>query len=174
MSWTTPVVPVSGTLITAAWGTTSVVDNLLELRSLPSQRCDAYHNTTLASASSGDTAITFNSETVDTNTMHDTSASNDRVYIKTGYPGAYLVRALVNHVINGGWNLSIAKNGTKLVTQKYDSTDCGSMTHMVYGLIAGDYLSVIVNVTGGNAGTTGSATAVEGNRIQVTGPFPPS
>lgn len=89
MAWTTPRSWQVGDVVTAAWMNTYVSDDLNALAAGP--YCDLYATAPGSTSSSVNvfTAIPFDTEVADTDTMHDTSTNTSRITATTG--GLYLV-----------------------------------------------------------------------------------
>lgn len=79
------------------------------------QNARVYHNTTQAVNTSTHTALTFNSERYDTDTVHDTSTNPTRLTCKT--PGKYDIKGAVSFPDNAtGVRMAyIRLNGTKIL-----------------------------------------------------------
>lgn len=154
-------------------------DQLNELRGTPFNHCDAFHNTTQAiSTAAAPVVLSLNSESVDTNSMHDNSTNNSRVTIPTSGDGTYKAIGSSLFTIGGIGNVSLRKNGSTIVKSlQYCSSANGDIhvliEHVVRGLVAGDYLELIAEpTTGGASGTAGHATAALSTRLVVIGPWP--
>ena len=87
MAYTTPRTWVTGELVTAAFMNANVRDNVSFLANPPT--CLVYHNATQSIANNTFTPAAFNSETNDTDTMHDTVTNNTRITFKTA--GIYII-----------------------------------------------------------------------------------
>lgn len=86
MPYSDPGAVTTGTTITSTWG--NAVRNAEQYLANP-PACRAFHNTTQTVASGTETTIAFNSESYDTDTMHDNVTNNSRITIKTA--GLYQV-----------------------------------------------------------------------------------
>ena len=152
MSWTTPVAPVAATLITASWGTTSVVNNLLALRATPDKLCGAYKQAQ-QTVSSTTAALTLTSEDYDTATMHDNSTNPARITIPSGGDGRYIVHgwSYIHTTITASqWWLHLQKNA---VTIRSDTGTAGvrmgKVSALGLSLVAGEACAeAIAAVTG--------------------------
>lgn len=141
-------------------------------------RCVAYHNTTQSLADATLVALLFNSEDVDTATMHDTGSNTSRVTVPTGGDGFYL--------IVGKW--SMASSGASLTTmraviKKNGTTDMDYSQVTMAGpmggflpsvqvvtmlqLAAADYVELIAFQSSGGALNSGSATRANSNSLSV-------
>lgn len=99
MAWTSPGTAVVGQLLTASYWNAQVRDNLLFLFNQPSARVT--HNANQSIASATVTALAFNTERWDTDTIHDPVTNNSRLTCKTA--GKYLIWANINwDASNGG------------------------------------------------------------------------
>ena len=102
------------------------------------------------------TALTFNSERFDTDTMHSTAVNTGRITFTTA--GTYLVGATLQFADNatGNRQVAIRLNGSTLLdvrTFPAYSTGGGSMlgTATLYAFSAGDYVEVRVYQNSGAA-----------------------
>ncbi len=180
MAWTTPSTAVAGTVLTAGFWNTDVRDNLSALRVTPANRCDAYHNTTQNVTSGSTDALSLNSESVDTASMHDLVTNNNRITIPAGGGGTYLVhgQSFVSSSNNGTVQLHLRVNGTT-VRSDYQEVIGSDMADRVMQvsvhvvLAAGDYVD-LAGQAASNTFTFGSATAAVATRLEVIGPLPPS
>jgi hypothetical protein len=103
-----------------------------------------------------DTTLTWASETLDTNTMHDNSTNNSRITIKTA--GKYLVNAQITFDTSatGRRVVKIQKNGSDYDGNVMDGGNFGaSYTYIVntqiLDLAVNDYLTVVVYQSSGGA-----------------------
>lgn len=88
MPFVLPSDPVTGQIAPVTWGD-AVRDGLNFLANPPSVR--VYHNASQNLLTGTDTAVTFNSERWDTDTMHDPAVNPTRITFKTA--GLYVVQA---------------------------------------------------------------------------------
>jgi hypothetical protein len=86
MAYSSPATVVTGTTITSTWGN-SVKTAADYLANPPA--CRVYHTANQAINNNALTALAFNSERFDTNTMHDTVTNNSRITFNTA--GLYIV-----------------------------------------------------------------------------------
>ena len=102
------------------------------------------------------TAVTWNSEVYDTDTIHSTSTNTDRFTIPTGKGGYWYISVFLNwnNMTTGSRRIYINKNGSEQLTARNDSASTGYWDMTANGVIscaAGDYLSVTVfQTSGGN------------------------
>lgn len=87
MAYTTPRTWVAGEFPTAAQFNANIRDNVAFLANPPA--CRVYHNTTQSIPDAIDTALVFNSERHDTNTMHSTVSLTGRITATTA--GLYVL-----------------------------------------------------------------------------------
>jgi hypothetical protein len=92
--------------------------------------CRAYHNINTTIANTTTVQLNFNSERFDTDSMHDTSCSNDEIQINTA--GKYLFIANVRWNSGGGGEryVSIVQSGSSTIGSEVrlgDSSDEQSM-----------------------------------------------
>ena len=112
------------------------------------------------------TALTFNTETYDTDAFHSTSTNTDRITIPTGKAGYYLINYQINYGASatGFRNCGIRINGGTGIDAvayiKGFSDDENSLPQTtVYYLNVGDYVTLHTYQNSG-----GSLTAVGGGR----------
>jgi hypothetical protein len=115
-----------------------------------------YNNANLSIANTTDTALTFNSERFDTDSIHSTSSNTSRLTCQT--PGVYLIHADVSFAINasGLRFVYLRLNGTTIIAESsMMPISTGARSHMVvttlYELDAGDYVEVLVYQTSGGS-----------------------
>lgn len=123
MAYSSPATVVTGTTITSTWGN-SVKTATDYLANPPA--CRVFHSAAQSIASATNTALAFNSERYDTNTMHDTVTNNSRITMNTA--GLYIVTA----------NIQLA-------------SDTDYTTHDVWILLNG--VTTIANINNVNPGT---------------------
>lgn len=159
----TPRTWVTAEVVTAAY-MNGVRDALTFLLAWPAVK--VYHTTTqaIATATSGATALTWDSELGDNDAMHSTVTNPTRLTIVTA--GDYLVSFGVQwaHHATGTREVRLLKNGTVVQVWNQPTITNGASpacwqgsTTEVLNLIAGDYLELAVrqdsgvslNVTGG-------------------------
>lgn len=146
MPFVLPADPASGAVAPASWGD-DVRAALNYLANPPA--CRVYHSANQNIPTVTTTALAFNSERFDTDTMHDTATNNSRITIKTA--GVYAVAAGVWFAANGLGNIReawIQVNGATRIAE-----DCrapvggGGGTRIalstIYKLAVNDYLEVI-------------------------------
>ena len=110
-------------------------------------KAQVYHNADQSVANSTETALAFNSERFDNDTIHDTSSNNSRLTCKTA--GLYLIVANVRWDANttGGRVLNIRLNGgTKIAESAAAPTPSSVMSHnltTIYQLAVNDYVEVV-------------------------------
>ncbi len=116
------------------------------------------HSTTQTLSNNTDTALAFNTDIADTDTIHDTSTNNERLTCKTA--GVYAITTNVGFASNatGVRALTIYKNGTDIIGALQVQAVNGSPTRLalttVIALAVNDYVEAHVNQTsGGNLNT---------------------
>lgn len=118
--------------------------------------CYAYRTTGLSVANNTLTAVNFDSEKYDTDTMHDLAANTNRITIFTS--GTYIV------TFNGTWNKNttgtrmaiLRKNGTTILDRDTRLTGgadllVGHSLSWQGALVATDYVEILVHHTAGAA-----------------------
>lgn len=111
-----------------------------------------YNDADIDISASTPTALTFNSEKYDKDTIHSTSTNTDRLTIKT--PGIYLIGGQVDWETSavGDRHVNIVLNGTTIIAGVSKDANASSITEMpvvctVYELIVGDYVQLVVDHT---------------------------
>ena len=154
MAYTAPPNFVAGAVLTEAQ-LDILSDDITFLANPP--KCRVYMSAALSVANTTNTAVTFNSERFDTDTMHSTSANTDRITFTTA--GTYLVGA------NLGWAASTAGsryvdflvNGATQIpgeaVEAYDEAGFGTMQapSTLYAFTAGQYVTLRVRQNSGGA-----------------------
>lgn len=92
------------------------------------------------------TALTFDTESFDTNTMHDNATNNTRITIPT--TGYYLIGGLCTTDGNANGGAQVRINGTTLIGTNANgnaaaSVQNGGHTSTIYSLTAGDYVELL-------------------------------
>ena len=158
MAYTTPRTWTAGETVTAALMNTHVRDNLAAIVAahpliIPAAR--VYNNADITVANNTETTLTFNSETFDTDTIHDTSTNPERLTCKTA--GIYLVYANIRFEADadGVRAVFLYVNGTSdsFAVQSVPARATGP-THValvgVYSLAVNDYVICRVLHNAGN------------------------
>ena len=106
-------------------------------------------NATTSISNNTSTAITFNSEVLDTNTFHSTSSNTSRMTIPAGKAGKYLVvgSVIFQNAANGTRRFDIFKNGSSYArTQNFgDASEQGWVTiNTTMDLAVADYVELYV------------------------------
>ena len=124
--------------------------------------CSLYKNANQTVNNATNTAITFQSESYDTDGFHDTSTNTSRITIPAGKGGKYLLTGSIG--MSTGANereISVWKNGTKfnIMSQLYAQNLGGFYNGFCYviSLVAGDYVELYMN-----QGSGGSLTVYNG------------
>jgi xanthosine utilization system XapX-like protein len=158
MAYTTPRTWTNGETVTAALMNTHLRDNLTAIVAanplvVPAAR--VYNNADITVANNTETTLTFNSETFDTDTIHDNSTNPERLTCKTA--GIYLVYANIQFATDadGVRQVIFYVNGTtdSFAYQSLQARSAGP-THValvgVYSLAVNDYVICRVQHTAGN------------------------
>lgn len=92
------------------------------------------------------TALTFDTESFDTDTMHDNVTNNTRITIPT--TGYYLIGGLCTTDANANGGAQVRVNGTTLIGTNSNgnaaaSVQNGGHTSTIYNLTAGDYVELL-------------------------------
>lgn len=119
--------------------------------------CAVYSSATQSLTNNVLTALTWDTETYDTNAFHSTSSNTSRITIPSGYDGKYRIGGLVSFHPNGTGRreLQLYKNGAVLA---YGNTVIGSATDFIGNymdwsttLVAGDYVELYALQSSGGA-----------------------
>lgn len=141
MAWTSPRTWVASAVLTAAQLNVDVRDNELFLYTPP--MCRAYQSSTTENlATATTTAITFDSEDYDTDSMHSTVSNTDRVTATTA--GKYVVTGGIVWAGTGtdGRKIYLYHNNTTIIAGSiYAGTSSGSVMSCAgqYAAAATDY-----------------------------------
>ena len=115
-----------------------------------------YHNANQSIPDATNTALAFNSERADTNTIHDTVTNNSRLTCQTA--GVYSITASVEFAANatGIRSVGLRLNGTTFLSLQRSPSAGASVTALLsvatmYALAATDYVEVIVSQDSGGA-----------------------
>jgi hypothetical protein len=153
MAWNTPKTWAVGDILTASDVNTYVRDNTNFLNAPPSAR--VYNDAAISINNDTITALTFNSERWDTDTIHNTSTNTNRLTCQTA--GLYLIHGHVRFASNNtGYRIAgIRLNGsTQIANQKTGATQ-GTTTVLsvstVYLLTASDYVELVAYQDSGGA-----------------------
>ena len=124
--------------------------------------CNLYNAANQTISNSTATAVTFASETLDTDNFHSTSSNTSRITIPTGKAGKYLIQGRILWVANATSYryTSIAKNGTQVVRNyggNFGTVDTPNNIYAILDLAVGDYVELLVyQNSGGNLDVTGN------------------
>jgi predicted enzyme related to lactoylglutathione lyase len=150
--------PASGAVAPSSWG--DQVRNALDwLRNPP--KCLVYNSAAIAVPTNTETALTFNSERFDTDTMHSTSVNTGRITFTTA--GTYLVGGSIrwaDAASTAAQRLAIRLNGTTKITEALNNhaNNGGSPLEVggrLYPFSAGDYIELVAyQNTGGTINVT--------------------
>jgi hypothetical protein len=136
---------------------------LLETRESPVvPRCRLRHSTTQAVSTASATPIAFNTEDIDTDTMHDTVTNNTRITFKAA--GDYVVMASAEFAPNatGQRQISIKLNNTTYIALDNTPTvGAGDSTRIpcgcLYTFAVNDYVEALAyQDSGGNLNVNGN------------------
>lgn len=119
--------------------------------------CRVYNNANISINDATLTALTFNTERFDNDTMHSTSSNTGRITFTTA--GRYYVAACVQFAVNATGNVrrvAIRLNGATIIADKTVTPVGGSNATIVpistsYDFAAADYVEVLVYQDSGGA-----------------------
>lgn len=160
MAWTAPRTWVVGETPTAAIFNAHVRDNLLFLYGAPS--CRVYNNAAISIPNAADTALTFNTERFDNDTMHSTVSNTGRITTTTA--GRYLVVANDEFVANATgvrWAMIQHSAGVYVASDRVTVVSAVSvavlLTATIYSAAAADYFTNwVTQNSGGNLNVNSS------------------
>lgn len=133
-------------------------------------RCKAYNNATQSLSDATVTALTLNSEEIDTNGFHSTVTNTARITIPSGLDGDYLIVGKTNFAAStnlGANYLWIRKNGTtSIVGSQADIPtnslrDVAPVVSVIASLVATDYIELMAYQDSTGTVNVGSGTANE-------------
>ncbi len=125
--------------------------------------CSVYKSASQSVSSGSYVAITYNSESFDTDAFHSTSTNTSRITIPSGKAGKYLIQAVVTWQVNntGDRRIGFYKNGSALIypwgVNTLTGDDSRANATTIADLLVGDYIEVFefqnsttsINVLGG-------------------------
>jgi hypothetical protein len=153
MAYTPPTTRTTGDLVTAATWNADLVDNIRFLASPPA--CRVWNNANQSIPNNVLTALLFNSERYDTDSMHSTVTNTSRITFTTA--GVYVVFAHLNIASNatGKRSAGFRLNGGTFIGELTVPPVSGADTNLspctTYKFAAGDYVECYVNQTSGVA-----------------------
>jgi hypothetical protein len=113
--------------------------------------CRLFNTATISVANNTATALTYNSESFDTDSFHSTSSNTSRITIPAGLGGKYSVFAIIEYPANttGSREIQIRINGsvagqTIVDYQNFSSGAFYQKTAGIMELTAGDYIELWV------------------------------
>lgn len=154
MPYTNPTTRSTGDVITAAQWNTDLVDNIRTLYSPP--RCALYHSVNQSIATATRTALAFDSEHFDYDTMHNTAVNNTRITFTTA--GTYQIGAAVRFEANatGFREVALRYNGATILyvcklaaSPTQDTVIAPGWPARIFG--AGSYVELLVSHSAGVA-----------------------
>lgn len=147
MAWSTPSTRATDDVVTAAIWNQDAVSNPIFLHDPPS--CRVYNSANISISNATNTALTFNSERWDTDTMHSTSTNTGRLTFTTA--GKYLITAHVRFAANatGMRNVTVRANGSTILASNQRDASAGSWEtdfsfSTLYAFNAADYVELLV------------------------------
>jgi len=112
--------------------------------------CRVYHNAAQSIAKDTVTTLSFNTESLDTDTIHDNSTNNNRLTCKTA--GLYQINATIGFAAGTGGERTIVirLNGTTSIGHfaQYSSNAVIANLSTIYNLSVNDYIEVVAYITG--------------------------
>lgn len=155
MAYSAPRTWTPGEYPTAAQLNQDLRDNVSFLANPP--KCRAYHSTTQSLTTATLTALAFNSERWNTDTMHNTVTNNSRLTCKTA--GLYRITAHVQFATNatGERTVHLRVNGLVFIASQGGAPNptAGNATNITvsdeYPLAVNDYVEVLAFQASGGA-----------------------
>jgi hypothetical protein len=154
MAWNTPKTWNVGDILTASDMNTYVRDNTAFLNAPPSAR--VYNDANISINNDTTTALTFNTERFDTDTIHNTSTNTNRLTCQTA--GLYLIYGCVSWAANnaGSRSATIRLNGSTIIAVSsilnLGAADLPrNVLSTVYSLSASDYVELTAYQNSGGA-----------------------
>lgn len=146
---TSPGSPASGKFVRGNADLQWAAD-VIALGDLPNQpSCRVYHSANQTIAGSTATALAFDSESYDTDTMHNTAVNNSRITFTTG--GRYAIGCNIdwqNSGLGADVMVSIRLNGATVIGRASRTENAVYDTDMIVTaeniFVAGDYVEVVV------------------------------
>lgn len=158
MAWTTPRTWVTGEVVTAAMLNEQIRDNELFLRKHVGAYAYKTANQSIANnAGDGFTALTFNAELYDTDTLHDNAANTSRFTIPAGLDGYWVSMVQVDYAasaVGGRREAELRKNGVTHIARVRippGSVQVRVQCVAVVNMVAGDYIEGGANQDSGAA-----------------------
>jgi hypothetical protein len=119
-------------------------------------RARVYNSADIVLATAANTALTFNSERYDSDTLHSTSSNTSRLTVP--YDGYYLIGGSVRFAANATGSRSISlvvSNTSSIAGQNTDNLGAATTVQLTvvaaYQLVAGDYVELFASQnSGGN------------------------
>lgn len=114
------------------------------------------------------TAVTFNTEAIDTNGYHSTSSNTDRITIPSTKVGKYMVTGSISMSASstGARVVKLSKNGSVIYETSFPATSSGTsfgIISFVVDCASADYLTLsMFHTAGGNLNVAGTDTAGTG------------
>jgi hypothetical protein len=137
----------TGTVYNAAWYT--LLCNMIDAIFSAAARASVFNSTTQSLTNATWTTVTFDSEEIDSGSLHSNSSNTSRITIPSGADGTYLVTATIPFVANatGGRGVRFQKNGTTVVGTAawgaaFSASGAGPQVQasLLITLAAGDYV----------------------------------
>lgn len=147
MAWTAPRTWVTGEVVTSSQANTHFRDNQVFLHDPPS--CRVFNSASILVPNATETALTFNSERWDTDSMHSTSSLTSRITFNTA--GKYIVTGHVRFAGNasGFRSVGIRFGGTTYLAANEAPTIGAGSSHdlsvaTVYAFPAASFAELVV------------------------------
>lgn len=141
--------------IAASTGVATTIPHSDHVHAVVVPLCRVYNSANESLTSGVDTAITYDSERFDNDTMHDTASNTSRLVAKTA--GKYLMTACVRFAANATGQRSAAfrLNGSTYLVSNLANAAAAGVTDVnvtcVYDMAINDYVEVIANQSSGGA-----------------------
>lgn len=167
----TNTVDTTGTLavdVTATWGTSNAANTITGTNAVIqsidtspqtvggwTQGCRVYNNANISIANNTATALTFNSERYDTDSMHNTSTNTSRIAINTAGKYNVIGQCTFNASATGARSLQLLVNGSIIIAEKDEagSAAIGARLNLstIWDFSVNDYIEMVVTQTSGGS-----------------------
>lgn len=177
MAWTNPRTWVALEIPTAAQLNTHIRDNENFLNS--AHCCRVYHASNQNVADdAGYHALTFDSESFDTDAYHDAGSTPTKLIVPTGLDGYYLITGMVVFAANGTGHrdarimLNGIASGTAVCTGRQQNAGAGTSARVLvtttYRLSVSDYIELVaLQDSGGGLNALGNVGDIDQTQLSL-------
>lgn len=164
MAWTTPRTWIAGEKATAAMLNTHLRDNLAFLYAAKAAR--VYNSAAQSLANNTLTAITWDTESLDTDAIHSTASNTSRLVVPAGLAGIWAISGQLEFAANatGVREIDVRKNGSTVIAFAKRDADASVATvvpvTLIVQLAAADYVELLGWQNSGAALNTDAGASV--------------